>query len=150
MLLINNQTGQLSLNSEVKFYPKLHNIEFMSRPNIELWKETVSSSVAKGWERNLLDYKDRKLNVEALFLKSHLHKVRLSFFLTSEQETRFRESNYPNFDSRRKYLHTAILHETFGILPHKPYRFDWGLVHLSISTDRFEVIVVHYFIEGRA
>ena len=109
---------------------------------IDLWQISIENELYKGFTQNLIDNNNRKVNVHIVFANSCLKTILLSFFLPSEKTERFRESNYPNADMQRYYLHDAILRETLG---DPPYNFKWGFISLGSGIDWFSAIVIDYF-----
>jgi len=141
-MFVDELSGQVSINPETSFYPKLQITEFTSRRDIDSWEITVNNGVYKGLRKNLIDYQGAIISVHAVFLNSYLRTVSLSFFLAGEKENRFRESNYPNSDIRRHYLHDAFLRKILG---DPPYNFDWGFIALGSDVDSFSAIFINYF-----
>jgi len=141
-MLVDKTNGRLSVSPGLEFHPKLPLDEFRARPDFDLWKNTVHlGDLYEGFTRDVIDNEQRKLNVQVTFLMSQLIVVYLSYFLPGEKDARFRESNYPDADTRRYHFHDRLLRAALG---EPPYRFSWGFAGLGTHADGFSMISMDY------
>jgi len=141
-MLVNQKNGQLNLAQNLSVFRYMPIKEFTSREDYSLWENIMDSEFMLGYMNEYKGYMDQKINVSLFFLRTFLWCVELSFFLPTEQKSRFRESDYPNADALRWRFHEKFLRSELG---DPPYNYQWGFISLGNSQfDKFSIIHIEY------
>jgi hypothetical protein len=141
-LIINEVTGRIEISPQLSLYPYMLLADFQQKHLDDTWKLVRSQNKYTSYERELFDYFSRKLNISIHFYDEVIFIIEVSYFIHGEVETRFREGNYPNSESRRSQYHHELLISELG---EPPYKFNWGSITLGYSSiGNFASIVIEY------
>lgn len=141
-MLVNQQNGQLYIAPGLTLFHHQSLKTFTSREDYYLWQNIINDKSISGYMKETEGYAEQKTITSLFFVRDVLWCVELSFFLPTEQKSRFRESSYPNGDMLRWRFHEKFLLDELGS---PPYNYDWGFISLGHSgIDRFAVIHIEY------